>query len=287
MRMIRFPQSKAVPTRRAALPVPAHTRFGCIMELVCPSCETRFNVPDQAIGASGRTVKCSQCDHVWHAHANDAGKIPPAPAPESALESPAPAVTPAPIRTEPTPAAVRDSDAPPPDRTEELPPVWDRPHPASEFDETPTREKRPWGWIIVGLALLLAVAATYVLRNEIASAIPASKRLYTLAGIPLHQTGEGLDFIELQSKSDTKDGELVLTVSGFIKNRTDLTLDVPQIKVTVVDKADEPVAEFVRPPPQPAIDPRDLMRFDYEFTSPNTSAERLDIKVRFGDGTGS
>lgn len=35
------------------------------MELACPSCATHFSVPDGAISAKGRKLKCSQCGHVW------------------------------------------------------------------------------------------------------------------------------------------------------------------------------------------------------------------------------
>lgn len=37
------------------------------MILECPSCHAQFNVPDGAITAAGRTVKCSSCQHQWHA----------------------------------------------------------------------------------------------------------------------------------------------------------------------------------------------------------------------------
>ena len=35
------------------------------MILTCPECATRFKIADDAIGANGRTVRCSQCSATW------------------------------------------------------------------------------------------------------------------------------------------------------------------------------------------------------------------------------
>lgn len=37
------------------------------MLLECPACHAQFNVPDGAIAATGRAVRCSACKHQWHA----------------------------------------------------------------------------------------------------------------------------------------------------------------------------------------------------------------------------
>lgn len=38
------------------------------MELICPSCEARYQVPAGSIGEKGRQVSCMNCGNVWHAY---------------------------------------------------------------------------------------------------------------------------------------------------------------------------------------------------------------------------
>jgi len=41
--------------------------LGNFMILVCPSCKTNFKIPNGAIPAGGRTVRCAKCKNSWHA----------------------------------------------------------------------------------------------------------------------------------------------------------------------------------------------------------------------------
>ncbi len=49
-----------------------------MIEIVCPSCQARYQLPDGAIGPQGRKVSCSSCSHKWRANAEGAAPAMPA-----------------------------------------------------------------------------------------------------------------------------------------------------------------------------------------------------------------
>jgi predicted Zn finger-like uncharacterized protein len=73
------------------------------MLLVCPNCSTRYVVPDQAIGADGRQVRCANCKHSWYQD-GPVIEVPAAPAfvaPVTPVEQvPEPVPEPAPEKTD-------------------------------------------------------------------------------------------------------------------------------------------------------------------------------------------
>lgn len=78
------------------------------MLLVCPSCRTKYVVPDQAVGVDGRQVRCANCKHSWF-------QAPPVPAAPPAPAFVAPADPAADIAVAaPTPAPTAPASDPPP-----------------------------------------------------------------------------------------------------------------------------------------------------------------------------
>lgn len=79
------------------------------MIIACPSCGTRYAVPDSAIGAQGRTVRCANCRHSWFQDGPvGTGTRPIGAAPRAA----APAIAPPPPAS-PPPAPVAEAEPEP------------------------------------------------------------------------------------------------------------------------------------------------------------------------------
>ncbi|MCM5556625.1 MJ0042-type zinc finger domain-containing protein [Pleomorphomonas sp. JP5] len=62
------------------------------MRIVCPACETGYQIADGTLGVTGRKVRCARCGTVWHATPNDYPDAPidTVPTPRPANDGPEP-----------------------------------------------------------------------------------------------------------------------------------------------------------------------------------------------------
>nr|WP_321461121.1 MJ0042-type zinc finger domain-containing protein [uncultured Cohaesibacter sp.] len=85
------------------------------MKITCPNCATSYQVPDDYIGAEGRSVRCSSCGETWHAEQTEEAE---APAKETPAEKSSPEEASAREKTPKqaaAPKAQQKKAAPPPD----------------------------------------------------------------------------------------------------------------------------------------------------------------------------
>jgi predicted Zn finger-like uncharacterized protein len=231
------------------------------MILACPSCDARYIVPDSAIGASGRRVRCASCRHSWFQEPNPLDLKTAAPA----TEAPAPA-RPEPVREQPrqtfddtveeAPETLRE----PPSQWTESPPVVtaESDYGAETYAEDGYRPRRNRSklWMILAI-----VAAVLMLGAFAAVQYFGLPELGQRIGIPV-QAGQSLVLTGTADRRWLASGNELLEVRGEISNPTEETQPVPQIRAELKDAQGRVVYGWAIAPPVRAIQPGGRVNFD-------------------------
>jgi predicted Zn finger-like uncharacterized protein len=272
------------------------------MILSCPSCRARYVVPDSAIGAEGRKVRCANCRFSWFQEGPDPSPAPAPPAPRPATAqrtAPAPAQPPPPAASlarvpvrQPRPAI-----APPPPPVAFEPGVWREEEPAAETqpepiawapaepdpsDEEPRRRPRRdparmWTLAAILAALLMvgALAAIYFVGpQQIAAWVGGGDA----AG------GERLRFTRRDvSREPLPTDKELLTVTGEITNVSSQVQRLPQIRAEVTDAEGRAIFRWMIAPPVTELQPGQAVTFSSASTDVPKGGRNLNLS--FGPTT--
>lgn len=245
------------------------------MIIQCPACATRYAVPDSAIGAEGRTVRCAKCRHSWF---QDGPVLEMAGTRETAdsatvsvppPSAPPPPPTPAPVMEEP------DMPAIPPRMTERMAPaVPDETGPSAFEAEPPFRPRRNWLKVWTYAAVIFALFAAAIIFAVsywgLPDWVPVSRPDFAVAQPDLQ-----LDFPLDQQAKRTISGIEIFEVNGTITNIGSTAHSLPPILVVLRDARGRNVWSKEIVPAKTSLGPGESLNVNQVFTDQVPRAARM------------
>jgi len=215
------------------------------MLLSCSSCGTRFLVDAAVLGTKGRTVRCGRCFHDWF-------QAPP--------DDPPPAVEPAP---------------PPP--TAEYKPVPNLP----AIREPDRGGRAATIWLLLVIVIAVVVGAGYYGRDQVMRLWPSSARIYeriaVAIGVPFRAADHALIIAGVRTRHISAGDQPILVVEGDLANPTERVVDVPRLRVVMLDAGRSKIGETVFQAVKRRLVPGEALPFRTYIADPPSDAAVVSV----------
>lgn len=234
------------------------------MILTCPECATRYFVPDEKVGPSGRTVRCSSCGNRWTAEGQADLEL--------FVDPEAGAAAKDADKLDEVPVSELPGD--------ELPKVFRQ----KATDERRVREAATVGVVWAGMAVgVLALAlGAIVFRGSVVEMWPRTASAFAAVGLDVNRVG--LEIEDVQAEAALQDGHAALAVSGVMRNVEDHPVKAPPLRVSLLNKAGKVVAVKLASPADPLIPPGETRHFALAMLDPPTTAAILEVSFELKKG---
>jgi predicted Zn finger-like uncharacterized protein len=277
------------------------------MHIICPHCTTSYALDPAALGAAGRTVRCSRCKEVWLAR------------PEDAVETIAPAAAMASAGQPSADDAAAEWDALAREEDGEAgdTPVVDSPSISGDWpaeDESSVDADSDWasaaqddaegdarprrgslfarlprlpglfrasGEPLINLptacAAMAALALALVIwRIDVVRLLPQTATFYKMVGLEVNL--RGLAFKDVRLTTETVDGKPVLVIEGVITGQTRKPVELPRLRFSVRDAQGAEIYAWNTVLQQSVLHPGERAAFKSRLASPPPEGRNIDIR---------
>ena len=248
------------------------------MILECDDCRTRYIVPDHAIGAEGRRVRCKNCGYEWFQRGVETDSGDDSSGEEdfsSLLQNQAHADEPEEeIEIEPIP----DSVKPVPEGSE-LPTI----------PETPSQSNQNLKGVYFGYGAAAAIffifLSGFILSHKLVVELwPSSFAFYERVGVDAKVKGENLIFEKLEAVVDKdKHGVNMLSVDAKILNLSPKSENVPNVQVSLISEEGVAIDRWLVKPEEKVL--ANLAELAFRTNYPDIGKDVKEVNVRFIHGT--
>lgn len=229
------------------------------MIVSCPSCATRYEMPDQHLGPEGMSVRCRACGYRWvEGRAVQVIDVSPAAAPSRYAES--------------------DREA---ERLIEAAQLAREAHLANR--RRAVAERRAWACFAAALVLPVMFLAFY--PDIVVRAAPAAARLYEKAGIKVNIYG--LEVQRVQQEHVIVDGIRVLAIKGEIVNISGVDRKIPALRFGLRSPGEGELYAWTVESAMRPLRPGETTTFSTRVASPPEAAQKVEIRFARLDEIGS
>lgn len=248
----------------------------------CPNCDTRFEVPESRLGATGRKVKCGKCGHLWLQRA-DGSTAPIATAPPPPIDIPQPgAAQPASIIEQTGTRAAAEAaapDAPAAQPADEA----TKPAPRPRVVAPPKRRsgKRLVAMLLILVAVLgLAGLGAMALRGGELGKNKLVAGILGAIGLSGEEAeSEGLGFENVSTARRSEGTVQLLVVSGEVVSTAARVRIIPPLRGALLAADNREVQNWTFAAKAEKVEPGQRVRFETTLRAPSMDA--TDVKVTF------
>jgi predicted Zn finger-like uncharacterized protein len=285
------------------------------MLIVCPNCSASYDISSDSLGATGRTVRCTECKTVWFAAPDEIdtfitesveAKVPPVV--NLGREEPMPEVESS-LRTADDKAlavVVDDTDGPDDGGLEDIESAalhevpgritvgskareksrfgWFRrkPREADAFAAPKIRVPRPKmelpGW--VALTCIIGLGGLVLLalgRNSVTAFFPETAYLFNAVGMDVNV--RGLAFKDVKTSEIMQNGAPMLIAEGVIENVTSHDVDIPRLRLAVRSAEGRELFVWTVIPGQPKLKTGASLPFRAQLASPPLDGRQVAVRL--------
>lgn len=196
------------------------------MIVICPSCDTRYTLTEDAVGEHGRNVRCRACGHTWFAK------------PPHLLEAETVAQDESGLTRAQVERLRQKAQANAQGRT--------GPHAEIREKERKRRQRNRMlaaagAWTTSAVLFCGAAAATVVYREKVVEIWPKTASLFAMAGMEVNRFG--LEFTDLEAQRSFDGTTPILTINGKVENVSDTHRPAPLVRIRLTSETGEVVHE--------------------------------------------
>ena len=280
------------------------------MYIACPSCETRYQVPNGVLNAEGRKVKCAVCEHSWLATPEpDAGNATGPPSNESIAVS-APDHDDFAFGEDITGGEMDDGagdaaafEGGPDDIAdwgndfeeaaahveEDQAQSWQDlanadPSPAKQRIVIKRKRKNPHALTALsGIAAAMLIVSLVWFRENVVRIYPQANTVYASLGLKVNL--RGLEFDNVEIKHVAEGGLEVLKITGEIINVRDYAVVLPALRFALNDMRRAEVFSWTTALSDAFVRPGARLPFETELIAPPPEGQAIEVRFIDRDAT--